>query len=161
MNYSVLVSFHLSLKFHTVSFRNFGNLLSTYAFWIDCISNSADTFSDQWRKQGAMNSLSYHFTNLFSTGRTHYLIKTIKKFNSYLPEQINRRKQQTEVKKNSIAMVFFLPSFSSINMVTTMPNKKGKYLILIMTTFLCVIIYQFIFKLSYIDQYIYLPHFKL
>lgn len=128
MNYSVLVSFHLSLKFHTVSFRNFGNLLSTYAFWIDCISNSADTFSDQWRKQGAMNSLSYHFTNLFSTGRTHYLIKTIKKFNSYLPEQINRRKQQTEVKKNSIAMVFFLPSFSNINMVTMMPNDRRKYL---------------------------------
>lgn len=128
MNYSVLVSFHLSLKFHTVSFRNFGNLLSTYAFWIDCISNSADTFSDQWRKQGAMNSLSYHFTNLFSTGGTHYLIKTIKKFNSYLPEQINRRKQQTEVKKNSIAMVFFLPSFSNINMVTMMPNDRRKYL---------------------------------
>lgn len=128
MNYSVLVSFHLSLKFHTVSFRNFGNLLRTYAFWIDCISNSADTFSDQWRKQGAMNSLSYHFTNLFSTGGTHYLIKTIKKFNSYLPEQINRRKQQTEVKKNSIAMVFFLPSFSNINMVTMMPNDRGKYL---------------------------------
>ena len=128
MNYSVLVSFHLSLKFHTVSFRNFGNLLRTYAFWIDCISNSADTFSDQWRKQGAMNSLSYHFTNLFSTGGTHYLIKTIKKFNSYLPEQINRRKQQTEVKKNSIAMVFFLPSFSNINMVTIMPNDMGKYL---------------------------------
>lgn len=128
MNYSVLVSFHLSLKFHTVSFRNFGNLLRTYAFWIDCISNSADTFSDQWRKQGAMNSLSYHFTNLFSTGGTHYLIKTIKKFNSYLPEQINRRKQQTEVKKNSIAMVFFLPSFSNINMVTMMPNDRRKYL---------------------------------
>lgn len=128
MNYSVLVSFHLSLKFHTVSFHNFGNLLSTYSFWIDCISNSADTFSDQWRKQGAMNSLSYHFTNLFSTGGTHYLIKRIKKFNSYLPEQINRRKQQTEVKKNSIAMVFFLPSFSNINMVTMMPNDRRKYL---------------------------------
>lgn len=44
------------------------------------------------QKTGGHGQSSYHFKHLFSTEGTHYLIKTIKKFNSYLPEQINRRK---------------------------------------------------------------------
>ena len=66
MNYSVLVSFRLSLKFHTVSFCNFGNLLRTYAFWIDYISNSADTFSDQLKTGGYEQSKLSFYKSIFN-----------------------------------------------------------------------------------------------
>ena len=46
-------------------------------------------------------------------------------------------------------MVFFLPSFSSINMVTMMPNDKGKYLNINHDKFfMCYAIYQFILSFS-------------